>query len=322
MSLTKRKNSPYWWCDITPATGKRVRESTGLTEKAEAQRYHDELKARLWSEAKDQPVATKWDDACIKWLKVEERGLTEKYIIKNIGRISRITPEAFDPILRDKKPATYNRHRSVILAIANLSGIKLDIPIKKVSGGRVRFLTGDEWQRLHSELPEHLQAIASFAIYTGLRQSNVTQLEWSQVDLKRKVCWIHPDQAKADKAIGIPLSDKACDILKSQLGKHERWVFTYRGSPVAKIKLAWHKACVRAGLGKFTETRKGQRYEGFVFHGLRHTWASWSIMAGTPIDVLRQLGGWADLKMVLRYTHLAPDHLRQYANNSVPWSVT
>jgi hypothetical protein len=45
-------------------------------------------------------------------------------------------------------------------------------------------------------------------------------------------------------------------------------------------------------------------------------------MAGTPIDVLRQLGGWADLQMVLRYAHLAPDHLRQYANNSVPWSVT
>jgi integrase len=155
-----------------------------------------------------------------------------------------------------------------------------------------------------------------------LQQSNVTLLEWSQVDLKRKVCWIHPDMAKGGKAIGIPLSDQACDTLKSQSGKHERWVFPYRGSPVAKIKLAWHKACVRTGLGKFTPTRKGQKYNGFVFHGLRHTWASWSIMAGTPIDVLRQLGGWADLQMVLRYAHLAPDHLRQYANNSVPWSVT
>ena len=41
-------------------------------------------------------------------------------------------------------------------------------------------------------------------------------------------------------------------------------------------------------------------------------------MSGTPIEVLQKLGGWADLKMVLRYAHLAPDHLASYANNSKP----
>ena len=51
---------------------------------------------------------------------------------------------------------------------------------------------------------------------------------------------------------------------------------------------------------------------------MRHTWASWHIMAGTSIEVLQKLGGWADLKMVLRYAHLAPDHLASYANNSKP----
>ena len=37
---------------------------------------------------------------------------------------------------------------------------------------------------------------------------------------------------------------------------------------------------------------------------------------GTPIAVLQELGGWRDMKMVLRYAHLSPSHLAPYAANS------
>ena len=43
----------------------------------------------------------------------------------------------------------------------------------------------------------------------------------------RRVMWIHPDEAKARKAIGIPLSDSAIDILRDQIGQHHTHVFTY-----------------------------------------------------------------------------------------------
>ena len=34
----------------------------------------------------------------------------------------------------------------------------------------------------------------------------------------------------------------------------------------------------------------------------------------TPLNVLQELGGWSDYSMVLRYAHLAPEHLAEYAN--------
>jgi integrase len=67
---------------------------------------------------------------------------------------------------------------------------------------------------------------------------------------------------------------------------------------------AWRKALKRTGI------------EDFRWHDLRHTRASWHIQNGTPLHVLKELGGWADLSMVLRYAHLSSRHLEEYANNS------
>jgi integrase len=53
-----------------------------------------------------------------------------------------------------------------------------------------------------------------FSLATGLRESNVTGLAWNQIDMQRKVAWIHPDQAKAKKAIGVPLNDDAINVIK------------------------------------------------------------------------------------------------------------
>jgi integrase len=49
---------------------------------------------------------------------------------------------------------------------------------------------------------------------------------------------------------------------------------------------------------------------------LRHTWASWHVQNRTPLNVLKELGGWASLDMVLRYAHLSSDYLSGYSNNS------
>ena len=111
------------------------------------------------------------------------------------------------------------------------------------------------------------------------------------------------------------------------------WVFPYKGKgrakgkPVSKIKTAWQLAMERAGLGRFERVLDAdgkliskQWHGDFTWHGLRHTWASWHVMAGTPLEVLQKLGGWADLKMVQKYAHLAPEYLAGYADNAKPWS--
>ena len=61
---------------------------------------------------------------------------------------------------------------------------------------------------------------------------------------------------------------------------------------------------------------KPARPGDFHSHDLRHTWASWHVQNGTPLAVLQELGGWRDLKMVMRYARLASGHLATYVSNS------
>jgi len=86
---------------------------------------------------------------------------------------------------------------------------------------RVRWLTRNEADGLIAELPPHLADMVRFSLETGLRRANVTGLQWSQVDLVRRTAWIHPDQAKARKAIPVPLSNVAVLTLRKQIGKHQ-----------------------------------------------------------------------------------------------------
>jgi integrase len=170
---------------------------------------------------------------------------------------------------------------------------------------RIRWLTHEESVRLINELPEHLKAMARFTLATGLRESNVTGLQWSQLDMQRRCAWIHADQAKGKKAIAVPLNEDALTVIRQQIGKHDTHIFTYEGNPVTRANNhAWRKALVRAGV------------KDFRWHDLRHTWASWHVQNGTPLHVLKELGGWADLTMVLRYAHLSSKHLEEYAKNS------
>ncbi len=108
---------------------------------------------------------------------------------------------------------------------------------------RIRWITREEADRLLAELPEHLRAMATISLETGLRKSNVAGLQWSQVDLRRRCAWIHPDQAKGRKAIAVPLSAAAVLVLREQIGKHSVYVFSYRGNPIKQLNTkAWRKA--------------------------------------------------------------------------------
>ena len=59
-------------------------------------------------------------------------------------------------------------------------------------------------------------------------------------------------------------------------------------------------------------TERGRRREArrLRFHDCRHHFASWFVMRGGSLQALKKLLGHADLKMTLRYAHLAPEHLR------------
>jgi hypothetical protein len=45
-------------------------------------------------------------------------------------------------------------------------------------------------------------------------------------------------------------------------------------------------------------------------------------MSGTHLQELMELGGWKSFEMVLRYAHLAPEHLASAAKRiERPWAV-
>lgn len=318
-----------WYCDIAH-NGRRIRESLGTADKAEAQRKHDELRAKLWREAA-APHRRPLKDAARAWLEDGQRSDKEAYRLRRI--LEMLGDDPIDSIAADtvasafagQSPGNYNRNRALLVALLNtarLRGWIADVPhlpTRKAAEPRIRFLSAAEWQRLLAELPDHLKPLARFAVATGLRRHNVTHLEWGQVDLGRRVAWIHPDQSKSGKPIGVPMSDDAVSVLRGQLGQHERWVFPTRkigrkrdgdqqGAPQEQITKGWKAALKRAGIE-----------QTFRWHDLRHTWASWHVMSGTPLEVLQKLGGWSSLTMVMRYAHLAPDHLAGFANNSKPY---
>jgi integrase len=167
---------------------------------------------------------------------------------------------------------------------------------------RIRWITPEQVQTLLSLLPEHQRDLVTFALATGLRHGNVLGLEWSQVDLQRKVAWIYGDQAKGGRDIHVSLNETALGALQRQLGKHPLRVFVFRDKPIAAANTrAWREALRKAGIADFR------------WHDLRHTWASWLAQSGVPMAVIQEMGAWESPEMVRRYAHLSPAVLADHA---------
>lgn len=329
MSLYKRGS--IYWIELKTPQGKRVRESTGSSVRSVAQQYHDKRKVQIDRGVVDAPLT--WDNAIDKWFAVKsaekrpssiesDRTIAAWFSKHLKGKtLGQVTEEVIHDLLRRKlektSPATTNRHLAFVKALFNLlveHGWEVE-PIKikpwKEGNKRIRFLSEDEIARLMRQLPDHLKPVVEFSLLTGLRKSNVENLKWSQLDLKRGMLWIDGDDFKTGHNHGLPLSQRALEIIQEQSGKHREWVFTYNGGKASRVNgKAWRNALERAGI------------KDFRWHDLRHTFASYHAMNGTPLLTLKMLGGWQTVEMVNRYAHLSAEGARQYVENTIPVSVS
>jgi integrase len=227
-------------------------------------------------------------------------------------RLVDVTEASLLETFGDKGPGTYNKLVAVVRSAMNMAQragwieAAPHIGKRKEPATTMRYLTAEQWASLRAELPEHLRAMAAFAVATGLRWSNVAGLTWDRVSIPNGIAWVEARDAKGRRAIQIPLSQAAISALRAIPGVRQGYVFTYRGKRVGSPKTAWNKARDRAGL------------PGFRFHDLRHTWASWHAMRGTPQEVLQRLGAWRSPTMVQRYAHLAPSYVAGFADNAKP----
>lgn len=250
----------------------------------------------------------------LDWNQANKKRKTDRYPIKLNQDLIQLISTHCKP---NRKAASINRYLEVLRSVLRKAATKwrdsnknfwlptlptiemLDEPKR-----RIRFLTHEEAQRLIAVTPPHLSNLIAFSLATGLRQANVLFLEWSEIDETAHHAWIPSDKAKTKKAISVPLNKVAMKIIKSQKGKHPVRVFTYNGKPINTVESrTWKKYLKKAGI------------KNFRWHDLRHTWASWHVKAGTPLQVLMELGGWSSMEMVLKYAHLSSDHLKHVAKN-------
>ncbi len=162
---------------------------------------------------------------------------------------------------------------------------------------RVRWLTAGEADRLLDELPAQLADMARFTLESGLRKATLLAMRWEWVDWTAgsECLRVPPPKMKGRRPLIVPLSRMALAILRRlwPVRSADR-VWGGRGEPGARC---WRAALVRAGI------------DDFRWHDLRHTWASWHVQAGTTLAVLKELGGWQTMQMVMVYAHLATRHL-------------
>lgn len=318
MPLYRRKDSEVWWMNISIAGLPRIRESTNTTDRNTAAAVEAARRVTLYAALRrGGPIDKTWDDAVRLWTnkatRSESDALSMAKLRKALGErvLMNLTTEDFERALEFcETPGTFNRYRARIVAVMNLAKRHrwvAEVPhieMKRVRPAERRWLTREEWSRLYAALPAHLKGPAVLAIQTGLRQANVFGLKWKDVDLQRKTIVLSGASTKSGKGLAVPLNDAALAAVQTEVGKHHEFVFAYRGRPMAKPKEG------------FAQALRDSQVRGFTWHGFRHTWATWHIQNGTPVDVLQKLGGWSDFRMVMTYAHYSARHLAAYAGNT------
>lgn len=183
-----------------------------------------------------------------------------------------------------------------------LSNPVRDVPRRKYSNARERYLSASEVKRLFraldsSESPQ-LKNIVSLLLLTGARKTELLTARWEQIDLERRT-WLIPT-TKTGKPRYVPLSQSAIDTIEAL----PRW----DGCPwllpnpitlkrYTDIKRSWEKARDAAGL-----------YD-LRIHDLRHSAASFMINAGIDLYAVGRVLGHADHRSTQRYSHVANDTL-------------
>ncbi|WP_447777040.1 phage integrase [Pseudomonas chlororaphis] len=144
---------------------------------------------------------------------------------------------------------------------------------------------------------DHLKPMVLVSLNTGMRRGELFDLKWSAVNFHAKTITAAGATTKTSETRHIPMNKEAYGVLKDwkkQAGKSQYVFPSQAGGRLEDVKSAWLNLLERAGV------------ESFRWHDMRHDFASRLVMAGVPLNTVRDLLGHADIKMTLRYAHLAP----------------
>jgi integrase len=313
--------SGIWWIHYY-AAGKRHREKVGRKSdaiKLYQSRKADAVAGRKLPELRNSKVVTLAEliDDALEFAAhhKDNRSYKSKAAIVTAALGSRpaaeLTPQELERWLRghSKTPATSNRYKAFV-SLCYREGIRNSkvtvnparlVRQRKEGGGRLRFLSREEYDRLHKVIskrfPEHLAEFV-VSVHTGMRLSEQYSCTWSQVHFDRRT--IELTKTKNGSARTVHLNSDAVAALESLRRPKQRPtdpVFPREGDKGRFDTRSWFQPCLEeAGIS------------GYVWHCNRHTFCSWLAMAGASIKEIQEAAGHKTITMSARYSHLSPAH--------------
>jgi integrase len=332
------KKGITWQIDYYDPGGKRRMKCFALRKDAEAYlgkiqatmkegRYHQVFEARKESQITFGELADHYEEnyrtqkSYMTFKCHVVKVLRAKFGARRLNEITYLDLETFKNIwkatpiksgTKARADATVNRYLAVLGHILNKAvewqllevspfrkGSRLTI---KENNQRDRFLTEQEIEALLNSCNAYLLPIVEVALRTGMRKGELLALQWGQI----KGGLIYLRETKSKRPRQIPIDDRVAQVFKElQIKNKWRSPFVFLGpdgKPLGDVKKSFLGACRRAEI------------EDFRFHDLRHTCASHLIMKGASIKAVQKLLGHAESRTTDRYSHLAPDHLREAVN--------
>lgn len=199
---------------------------------------------------------------------------------------------------------------------------KIKMPV--VQNARDRFLSFEEAEKLLQELKRNprykneyreledpkLHDIALLSLHTGARASEVFNLRGQDIDFRNGLLTLR--DTKNTETRYAPMTEATREMLKRRMPEDMNgFIFTDEsGQRIKEVSNAFERVVDRL---KFNEGVKDPRQK-LVFHSLRHTFASWLAIQGTPLYTIAKLMGHKSIAMSERYSHLSPDHKKDAVN--------
>lgn len=236
--------------------------------------------------------------------------------------LSDVTPsllcEQRDKLLKDETHLKKLRSNATVVrylaALSHLFTIAIkewgwleESPMRKVTKpkeprGRVRYLADDERKKLleacKASHNPFLYPAVIISLSTGMRQGELLQLRWSNIDLEKGRIILH--ETKNGERRVVPLAGLALQLVKEM--DQRRAIVTdllFPGTDPQKpvdLRYAWEKvlndACIK----------------NFRWHDLRHSTASYLAMNNVSLTVIGEILGHKTVAMVKRYSHLSETH--------------
>ncbi len=173
----------------------------------------------------------------------------------------------------------------------------------RVSANQWRIKRGyEQLPELSDEVIDYIKPMVLLSLNTGMRQGEIFNLKWQEIDFDRRILSVSGEYAKSSKTRHIPLNDEAFNILLQWNTNTTSNGFVFeskQGNQFNNVRKSWLTVLKLAEI------------QNFRWHDMRHHFASKLVMCGVDLNTVRELLGHSDLKMTLRYAHLAPEHKAQ-----------